>query len=298
MSSRCKKDEILAGRNSFISVQTSAQSADPMVPSNASNPASGVAQTWPRRALSTGHQLISPRPLGATHTLIIYDKFQSDKKRVYIECPINGLIFTLHCPNVVNPSALVCHPSSHLPRVVLRAPHARSFVDLVAYFHTRDQVALFKKVLPEWVRDLLHPLPVAAQIVSASPSEAMPFVLRSKRSQVFGLGKRKRSRFSGLSSANDTKWTPSPRASSSTSLPFSTACRTVQSIAREIADIDTNATWDAAVPDLVQSVVRLNALKDNLEEIGLYSPGLWQEVDVTWEILIRAVNLQAQVVGQ
>lgn len=260
-------------------------------------------QTWPRRTFSTGHQLVSPQPLGPTHLLIIPDSIvQPNKKRVCLECPVNGLILLINCPNIANPAALTHHTPGDLARVLINVPHAKPFAHLVAYFHTRDQVALFKQLLPGWLWELLRQLSFGSSPVSgpASPDSHRSFFPPLTRTKTrpkhgdhdeIGLGVRKRSWLSSLSSnsGDDAKAIAlGSRGSSSTSLSLPGP-----TIPKAIADA-SSSNRDL---DLMQSVVCLQELQDNLRAIGLYSADLWAEMELTEVAIIRAINLRAKAAG-
>ena len=125
--------------------------------------------------LSTPEKLISPRPPGLTHILIVYVTMPSRpivppvdpqgtlsrcKKNAVtyypevIELPINDLIFILNVPNLA-PSKAADTPllprrlQKELPRVLMYVPHLDTFPELVIYLHTKNQAELFRKIIPE-----------------------------------------------------------------------------------------------------------------------------------------------------
>ena len=46
---------------------------------------------------------------------------------------------------------------------------------------------------------------------------------------------------------------------------------------------------------LLQTVVLLNALRDNLEYLGCFGPAVWQELEFYRKLLVRAVSFRARV---
>ncbi|KIJ95345.1 hypothetical protein K443DRAFT_683078, partial [Laccaria amethystina LaAM-08-1] len=135
--------------------------------------------------LSTPEKLISPKPLGLTHILVVYATMPSRpivppvvpqgvlprrKKNAVtypevIELQINDLIFILNVPNLAPSKApdtplLPRRLQMELPRVLMYLPHLDTFLELVIYLRTRNQAELFRRIIPEWIRDLIHPLPL------------------------------------------------------------------------------------------------------------------------------------------
>jgi len=154
-----------------------------------------------RPRLSTPENLISPRPLGLTHILIVYATMPSRpivppvdpkgtlsrcKKNAVtypevIELPINDLIFILNVPNLApskapDTSLLPRRLHKELPRVLMYVPHLDTFPELVIYLHTKNQAELFRKIIPEWIRDLLHPLPLIPLSAPQAHSQPRPVI--------------------------------------------------------------------------------------------------------------------------
>jgi hypothetical protein len=75
--------------------------------------------------------------------------------------------------------------------------------------------------------------------------------------------------------------------------------RTINTIAQKIADTDrllqSGPHYDFAARELIYSAVYLNSLKDTLEDIEFYKHEVWQELDMTYEILIKAINIKSRV---
>ncbi|KAG6810993.1 hypothetical protein H0H92_009496 [Tricholoma furcatifolium] len=150
---------------------------------NTSSSQSQNLDIWSSITLSTSEKLISPRPLGPTHILILHST--AGPSRAFhpalgasvrrrrtgkqssplslslgniVEIPINDLLFVLNVPNLT-PRVLPPRLHKELPRVVMYVPHLDTFPELVVYMHTQNQAELFRMIVPEWIRDLLHPLP-------------------------------------------------------------------------------------------------------------------------------------------
>lgn len=274
-----------AGFSRVLSRTASRQSSHPLVSPTIANVLTESEAPWAQLQLSSPFKMISPRVLGPTHMLIVCS---ADREPcVCMECPINDLLFTLSCPNLSKP--LPPRLPTESPRVALSVPHVDTFPDLVVYLHTRNQAGLFRSVLPDWIRDILHPLPAAA-----SPGIPSRSTLRRKQKSMSWLGMRTRLWFP-LRSIGARR----SDISLSTAITSNRSLRTYDTVAQEIAEADDSIqhlSREITCPqNLFDSVVRLNALKDNLEHIGYYSSELWKELDVTWEILVRAINFKARM---
>jgi len=74
---------------------------------------------------------------------------------------------------------------------------------------------------------------------------------------------------------------------------------TINTIAQKIAETDrlleSGLRYDFAARELIYSAVHLNSLKDTLEDIGFYEHEVWRELDMTYEILIKAINIKSRV---
>lgn len=129
-----------------------------------------LVDIWGSPLLSTQETMISPRPLGPTHILVIYSPdshpipsprttliLRTHKPIVKIlEIPINDLLFVLNVPNLSPFPPLPRRLPDELPRVILPVPHLSTFHDLMIYIHTLNQAELFRRILPEWIRDLIN----------------------------------------------------------------------------------------------------------------------------------------------
>ncbi|EGO01274.1 hypothetical protein SERLA73DRAFT_179420 [Serpula lacrymans var. lacrymans S7.3] len=78
--------------------------------------------------------------------------------------------------------------------------------------------------------------------------------------------------------------------------------RSLDNIAREIAEAEdahaVNIDGNAEGNTLVETLIRLNNLQDNLEQVGYYGKELWDEVLAVWNVLAKAVNERAKMDGE
>ncbi|KAF5365942.1 hypothetical protein D9758_006706 [Tetrapyrgos nigripes] len=131
----------------------------------------------PPPRLTTTSKMFSPRPLGPTHVLVVVNASQDGAKQrdrggctvTYPSClelPINDLLFILGCPNLnerIGHATTQCSPlprrlTDELPRVGICVPNLATFPELVVFLHTYNQAELLRRIVPEWVRDMVHPL--------------------------------------------------------------------------------------------------------------------------------------------
>lgn len=319
---------------------------------------------WGFPSVISADELISPRPLGPTHMLILHadpthptpsasflDKKPRNPQMLQtkkplpplpysnvIEIPINDLIFCLNVPNL-SPSlhtttkrrpALPPRLHKELPRVLLGpVPHLETFPDLVVYLHTQNQAELFRKLIPEWIRDSVHPLRdlsddvpwdgnemVGSSLHSAHPRISsgigrVPTLARRRPRQLFGkllpgyVGSG-----SSLESVGSMMTTTTSRSLylGNESIYERTFISIIQDIAT--ASHDHSITPSASVYDegnrnhdcgrdpLLHTVLRLNSLLDNLEYIGHFRKGLWCELDFYRMVLVRAISWRARIDGE
>ncbi|KII91578.1 hypothetical protein PLICRDRAFT_28186 [Plicaturopsis crispa FD-325 SS-3] len=250
------------------------------------------------KLLSTKTKLISPRPLGATHILVLYEASSSDEKFMgpAVEVPINDLVFVLNTPHLANPHDIPHRRQGELPRVPLKVRHLETFPELVVYLHNKNQAELFRAVIPEWIRDVIHPIaPFLAQPSADRGRSATPKRAFGRRSpspaplpSILAVLSCSRSRSRGERRSHVVH----------------TVERTVDSVAYEIADTDirysdTHYDSDSDVaPSLMSASKSLNLLRDNMEDVGLYTPDLWAELNAYTTILQRAVGLQARMFAE
>lgn len=305
------------------------------------------ADIWSSASLSTEDRVISPRPLEPTHILLVYAesivtstvpltdgtntlprrKGKAGLTMTYpeiLEVPVNDLVFTLNVPNLKPTghsgtiSALPRRLHRELPRAMLRVPHLETFHSLVVYLHTKNQAELFSNIIPEWLRELMHPLPSLTARASPGSAVLAPPVLKgphrmlgtltrkstrslsmlvrgSTRSlgmlvsaSTLGLGMFSASKSnSSLSVDNLDAHIPSNRVNSTES----NRERTVDSVARKVAEVSAGFVTEDPV---VRATASLDALRDNLNFLGYYGQAVWDELEQSREILIRAVGWKAK----
>ncbi|KAH7929006.1 hypothetical protein BV22DRAFT_1192374 [Leucogyrophana mollusca] len=241
---------------------------------------------WGSLRLSTPERLVSPRPTSLpTHILVLFT--ESETCHAKLSLPINDLLFALHVPNLSNVGELPHKLPNELPRVLMRVSRLEGWRELVIWMHTRNQARLMRSVLPEWVRDLVHPLSL---VILATSGEG---------ESVDGSAKRKLKPKKSLMTLAGRGVLRKNTATATLTIPGATVATqaTLDSIAQEIAEMDT-ARGHGGGDDsqtLVAAMMKLNILRENLTEIGFYGRDLWVEIGVYWEVLVRAVNWQAKM---
>ncbi|KAF9025791.1 hypothetical protein BDZ89DRAFT_1068035 [Hymenopellis radicata] len=127
--------------------------------------------------------LISPRPLGPTHVLVVVQQDETSQRAVYsqtLQVAINDLLFTLNAPNLV--SSVPPRMLQELTRVGIKVPHLESFRALVVFLHTQNQAALMRAVIPEWTCDITHVLNISP------PQEVAPQATpEQRRIRILGI---------------------------------------------------------------------------------------------------------------
>jgi hypothetical protein len=256
---------------------------------------------WGTASLSTMDKLISPRPLGLTHILLIHAPSASDTPVTgiagaaprrpnnrtlnfpnVVELPINDLLFLLNVPNLSSRGSAPVLPhrlQKELPRVIMHVPHLETFPELVIYLHTMNQAELFRALIPEWIRDIMHPLPIIAVGNSNAGVVAQEHSASCKP--------RKLLCFLGCCLCSDTS------SSVTLSNPLKRGGKTIHSISKEISD--ATALMADGINPVLHAASLLDALRDNLDFLGYYGKVLWNELDVCHEILIRAISWKARV---
>ncbi|KAJ3515850.1 hypothetical protein NLJ89_g1496 [Agrocybe chaxingu] len=281
-------------------------------------------EIWGSLRLSTKEKLVSPRPLDATHILVIHPAqstrqgmvgHQGTIRRVgrnptfseVVELPINDLLFILNVPNLFPPrrenfAPILPHRlHKEMPRVLMEVPHLDTFPELMVYLHTKNQAALFRNFIPEWMRDIMHPLP-PVPVNGIGPSTSCG---SSGSNSPTSEGRRVRKllgRLVGRTSSSSTLSLNSPGSSvmsllSTTEEPPSRSERSLTSIAVEIAE----AAWDfdEGEPGSLDRVAGLlDALRDNLNHVGYFAKGLWDELDICREIVRKAISHQMSALGE
>lgn len=271
--------------------------------------------------LSTPEKLISPRPLGLTHILVVYATKPSRpivppvdpqgtlsrrKKNAVtypevIELPINDLTFILNVPNLAPSKApdtplLPRRLHKELPRVLMYVPHLDTFPELVIYLHTKNQAELFRKIIPEWIRDLIHPLPLVplpAPQAHSQPGPVVPSPSGGVPTESRGVIKFLGLLVSGSSSTTSIDTTDS--SSSAISTPPPEPDRAVKTISEEIAQVSSIFSLTEEEDPLFQTAARLDALRDNLCHIGYFNQTLWNELDICRDIVLRSISWKARL---
>ncbi|KAK1227018.1 hypothetical protein PQX77_009980 [Marasmius sp. AFHP31] len=292
--------------------------------------------SWDVANLSTRDVLISPRPLGPTHICVLV---QDDNHRGTIDTggggsgitakprakprpqrllhtqtidqPINDLLFTLNAPNLLpadaqsGVSALSSLPRrlhKELPRVGIRVPHLDTFPALVVYLHTKNQAELFRRMIPEFIRDIMHPL-FAPRALKGSSLDAQATLALGSNS----LDERESIRSStglGATGAALSRWMILPfrrtggsvvsdtgtPASLSDSSRASVTPAQVEIFAKEIVRAAAALEEDEV---LIKTASSLNALRDNLLFVGYLEHALWEELELSRQVLLRAIGVGA-----
>lgn len=296
-------------------VKSIANTLDPVGPHTDFAISSGVP-------LSTQEKLISPRPLGATHILVVYATDPSDTAspvddQATVRCrkgtasptypevaelPINDLLFVLNTPNLSCDISQGIKPilprrlHKEMPRVLMQVPYLQTFPELVVYLHTKNQAELFRKLIPEWIRDLIHPLPnsIPSPVVSSTPSVGKVPTLAPAPFRTFDL---RRLLVRLIPPCCSTSSIFSLNAIGSAASSVSTAIkpkRSVSSIAAEIGEAALDSACEEAV---LHTATLLDALCVNLGCIGYFGKDLWHELDLLRDIMHRAISYQAKVVN-
>ena len=287
--------------------------------------------SWDVANLSTRDVLISPRPLGPTHICVLIEdekifracggggggiavKQNHPLHTKTVDQPINDLLFILNAPNLLpadahsGVSALSALPRrlhKELPRVGIRVPHLDTFPALVVYLHTKNQAELFRKVIPEFIRDIMHPLFAPKYIKTGLLEEATLSSLSSLdgresiRSSVGGLTSTgpgaTLSRWiilpfkkTGLGSVVPDSVTPANLNLDNRRMLVTSA--EVDTLAKEIVHV-TMALGEGDI--LIQTASTLNALRDNLLFVGYLEHMLWEELELSRQVLLRAIGIGA-----
>lgn len=144
------------------------------------------ANVWSSRSLSTQDKLISPRPLGPTHILVVSqteggrDPASRSSGEDVLELPVNDLLLILNVPNLRTirknghfVSVLPRRLHKEMPRVALHVPSLETFAEVVVYLHTKDRSALFGTLVPEWIRSIVYP---AKSLASSANTSGAPIL--------------------------------------------------------------------------------------------------------------------------
>jgi len=173
-------------------------------------------------------------------------------------------------------------------------PHLDTFPELVIYLHTKNQAELFRKIIPEWIRDLIHPLPLVplpAPQAHSQPGPVIPSPVGGVPTESGGMIKFLGLLVTGSSSTISVHTT----GSSSISTPPPEPDRTVKTISEGIAQVSSTFSLTEEEDPLFQTAARLDALRDNLCHIGYFNHTLWNELDVCRDIVLRSISWKARL---
>ncbi|EIW79755.1 hypothetical protein CONPUDRAFT_166468 [Coniophora puteana RWD-64-598 SS2] len=237
---------------------------------------------------STSETTTSRRPIGPTHILVLFVAGSHDSRPALLQ-PINDTLFALHVPNLTDLSVLPKYRPDTLPFVFMRVCKLDGWHDLLVWIHTRNQAKLMRSVLPEWIRDLLHPLPRDAVVDDGCTKR------RKRKRAILDAATGSLPKLNIPQSVLKLSGTCSRRILRKKLIHVnpSGSVRTVDTIAREISELDE--MHEGSTSSLINTMKRLNTLKDNLEEIGYYGRELWVEVGTAWGILLKALTYQAEM---
>ncbi|KAK0194694.1 hypothetical protein F5146DRAFT_1037142 [Armillaria mellea] len=240
-----------------------------------------VLKAWAQKPNTSTSLLISPRPLGPTHILVVFPLqdlpaagSQISVPAQALELPINDLLFVLNAPNLASSPKLPSRLHQELPRVGIRVPDVETFRHLVIYLHTRNLGQLMRDIIPDWIRDLVYPL-------TALPAFAMAMSDSKEK---------RKCRIRGI--LNDVGLTCCNKGvdfdlQEKQYYPKNFA----DTVAQELAE----ASRENHHSDLIKYTATLDALRANLGLIGYYEQSLWSELDLYYDILIRAISLEAKI---
>ncbi|KAK0224158.1 hypothetical protein IW262DRAFT_1371494 [Armillaria fumosa] len=240
-----------------------------------------VMKAWAQKPNTSTSLLISPRPLGPTHILVVLPLqdppttgSQIPDPAQALELPINDLLFMMNAPNLASSPKLPSRLHQELPRVGIRVPDVRTFRHLVIYLHTRNLGQLMRAIFPDWIRDLVYPL-------TALPAFAMAMSDSKEK---------RKCRIRGI--LNDVSLTCCIKG---VVLDLQEKQSRPQNIADTVAQELAEASRESTQSNLTEYTAALDALRANLGLIGYYEQSLWSELDLYHHILIRAISLEAKI---
>lgn len=180
--------------------------------------------------------------------------------------------------------------------VSVGVPHLRTFAEIVVYLHTKNQAALFRALIPEWARDIVHPLPPApdfspnVSLGDIEEGECVPsslYCAGSARSLGGNVGRLFKSRVFGGSKR--PKCDIPPLLVSQENM-----ARSVHTIGVEMAEAAGRqpAEDDDALSAIAET---LDALSDNLSYLGYFNKALWNESNVYRAIVMYAISYRARI---
>ncbi|KAF8909718.1 hypothetical protein CPB84DRAFT_1765295, partial [Gymnopilus junonius] len=184
----------------------------------------GTLTTWSSQNLSSTDCLISPRLPGPTHILVVQATHSTITRPV----------------NTVSPSVRQCKASLETMEIPIN--------DLLFVLNVPN----LKSIIPEWMRDIMHPLPKTSSGIGAA-----------------GLGLDT----AGVPPATE----PSARAPTAPKR-MRVSRRSSLSVASEIALASFELRFNVKDDPLMFTATLLDALRDNLDYIGYYASELWDEL--------------------
>jgi hypothetical protein len=140
-----------------------------------------------------------------------------------------------------------------------------------------NQAELFRALIPEWIRDLMHPLPSLV----VDPGDMVKG--RGRRCKPMRLLARLACGFNSNSSYHEIRRNSPQRK------------RTLDSISKEIAKASGLSVHGDHIDPILHAACLMDALRDNLDYIGYYGEELWNELGSCRAILIRALSWKAKI---
>ncbi|PPQ81260.1 hypothetical protein CVT26_015091 [Gymnopilus dilepis] len=253
------------------------------------------------------------RPIIEGSTSIDHPQRENESSKV-VEVPINDLLFILNVPNLKLPrnapliSVLPRRMHRELPKVLLSVPHVETFSNLVVYLHTKDQVALFDTIIPTWVYTFTPPLPKRPSPVRVptfgTGLGASPGGWTGSKSSGIDLSRIRRTfvelfscftRCSDVGDSTDFAVTEESLTEIESELlkNYDASLENIGAVlAGRLRTVSDSSLLQASdfMDALIFVVGSLNGLQDNLNYIGYYAPGLWEQLLAYQRILIRAIS--------
>jgi len=166
-----------------------------------------------------------------------------------------------------------------------------TFPELVVYLHTRNQAELFRRIIPEWIRDAMYPLPLDRRHRGGYPPQqaAVAVTRKSVNHRKFTLGWILRNLMRKRQQKNPAG-AVAPPDSFSDDVGYDDG--SIDRIAKNVFKAEASSFPSTS---LLNAIVALDALKDNLEFIGFFGVQVWTELELSRKILIVALNLKARL---
>ncbi|EPQ50826.1 hypothetical protein GLOTRDRAFT_133570 [Gloeophyllum trabeum ATCC 11539] len=183
------------------------------------------------------------------------------------ECAVNILLLLINCPNVGPLSRVPPPVPGKLPRVVLKLRSVDVFPEFLRYLHHKNHAALFKELIPEWIRDILrsypnlHKTPRAEELGSRGDGLLKATALKLLR-------KASRSTMSATAKNREEFLNPASMERS-----------VVDDLVNEERRLTNTYPSDGEFPETIEkAAANLRALKDNIEELGYRDDALEGEL--------------------